>query len=741
MTRFPAFPPTQRLLRILTALVAAASLPTLASAQTTSKRDRTEDKDAPATVSAEQMTGRPDRDLFLERDVEIVRGQTTINADKATYRVAEDEVEASGNIRMRRFGDTYTGDDLKLKIEAQEGYVTHPTYRLELNNAQGDADRIVFEGEDQATVYDGSYSTCEGPDPDWYLKSGRLKLDSAREEGIAYRTLVYFKGVPILGAPAMSFPLSDARKSGFLPPSIGTTNKGGFEVTVPYYWNIAPNRDLTLYPRFYGRRGLQLGADGRYLGETYSGQTKFEVLPSDQQTGTDRYAIASTHTQILAPGWAGGWNLNSASDADYPTDFSNTITAASQRLLLRDMYVSYGRSYWSTVARVSNYQVLQDPLAPIGRPYDRLPQVTFNASRLDVNGFDLNLVSDITHFSHKDSNMERGERFFVNPGIAYPIIRPGYFVTPKLSMHASTYSLANRAPGKEENLTRVLPTASLDSGLVFERDASFFGNEMVQTLEPRLFYVYTPYRDQREYPLFDTGLAALNFAQLFSENRYVGPDRISDANQLTAALISRYVENNGEERMRFAVGQRFDFTEQGKPRVSGLQEESRSDILLSAYGRLTRAVSTEANLQYSQSLRSTSRANYGVRWQPAPMKVFNLQYRLDRVIDPRKILKQLDLSAQWPFAQRWYGVGRVNYSLPDSKVAEALLGVEYKADCWVFRIVSQRTPTATGEATSAIFFQLELNGLTRLGSNPIEALRRNIPGYQLINQPSESSNF
>lgn len=337
--------------------------------------------------------------------------------------------------------------------------------------------------------------------------------------------------------------------------------------------------------------------------------------------------------------------------------------------------------------------------------------------------------------------MERGERFFVNPGIAYPIIRPGYFVTPKLSMHASTYSLANRAPGKEENLTRVLPTASLDSGLVFERDASFFGNEMVQTLEPRLFYVYTPYRDQREYPLFDTGLAALNFAQLFSENRYVGPDRISDANQLTAALISRYVENNGEERMRFAVGQRFDFTEQGKPRVSGLQEESRSDILLSAYGRLTRAVSTDANLQYSQSLRSTSRANYGVRWQPAPMKVFNLQYRLDRVIDPRKILKQLDLSAQWPFAQRWYGVGRVNYSLPDSKVAEALLGVEYKADCWVFRIVSQRTPTATGEATSAIFFQLELNGLTRLGSNPIEALRRNIPGYQLINQPSESSNF
>ena len=739
MNRFPAFPPSQRLLRILTAFLAAASLPTLASAQLTSKRDRTEDKDAPATISAEQMTGRPDREIFLERDVEIIRGPMTVNADKATYHVVEDEVEASGNITVQRFGDTYTGDELKLKIEAQEGYVTHPTYRLETNNAQGEADRIVFEGEDRATVYDGSYSTCEGPDPDWYLKSGRLKLDSARDEGIAYGTLVYFKGVPILGAPAMSFPLSDARKSGFLPPSIGTTSKGGFEVTVPYYWNIAPNRDLTLYPKIYSRRGLQLGADGRYLGESYSGQTKLEVLADDQQTNTDRYAISSTHRQILARGWTGGWNLNSASDNDYPTDFSSTITAASQRLLLRDMYVSYGSSYWSTVARVSNYQVLQDPLAPITRPYDRLPQVTFNAARLDVNGFDLNLTSDITHFSHKDSNVERGERFFVNPSVAYPIIRPGYFVTPKLSMHASTYSLENRAPGKKDSLTRVLPTASLDSGLVFERDASLLGNEMVQTLEPRLFYVYTPYKNQDDFPLFDTGLAALNFAQLFSENRYVGHDRISDANQLTAALISRYIEFNGEERMRFAVGQRFDFTDEGERRVTGTHE-SRSDVLLSAYGRVTRELSMDANIQYSQTLHSTSRANYGVRWQPAPKKVLNLQYRLDRVIDPRNILKQIDLSAQWPFAQRWYGVGRVNYSLPDSKVAEALLGVEYKADCWIFRIVGQRTPTATGEATSSIFFQLELSGLTRLGSNPIEALRRNIPGYQLISEPSESNN-
>ena len=728
MNRFSAFPPSQRLLRILTALLAAASVPTLVSAQA-AKSGKADEKDLPATISAEKMSGRPDRELVLERDVEIIRGPTTVNADKATYHVVEDEVEASGNIRMRRFGDTYTGDELKLKIEATEGFVLKPTYRLDRNNAQGSAERIDFLGEDRADVVDGTYSTCEGPDPDWYLKSSKLNLDAARDEGIAHRTLVYFKGVPILAAPAMSFPLSDARKSGVLPPTIGTTNKGGLEVTVPYYFNIAPNRDLTLYPKLYARRGLQLGADARYLGESYFGETKVEALPNDHQTGTSRYAVSSTHTQVLAPGLTYAWNINSASDDEYPTDFARTITTSSQRLLLRDMALNYGGAYWNTAARLSNYQVLQDPIAPIARPYDRLPQLSFHAGRQDINGFDWDVDSELTRFWHPD--LLRGDRFLLNPRIAYPIIKPGYFITPKLSLHATKYALDSRPGVTATSLSRTLPTLSLDSGLVFEREAPFFGNRMTQTLEPRLFYVYTPFRDQSAFPSFDTAEADLSFAQLFSENRFIGNDRISDANQLTAALISRYIEPSGAERMRFALGQRFYFTEQ-RVTLGGARNESRSDLLVSAYGQLTSAFSVDGNVQYSQSLHAMSRANYGVRWQPAPMRVLNLKYRRDRVNN----LEQVDVSGQWPFASRWYGVARVNYSLPDSKVAESLLGVEYKADCWVFRIVGQRTPTAVGQATSAIFFQLELNGLTRLGSNPIDALRANIPGYQLVNQPS-----
>ncbi len=734
------------LLCMVTTTVVAAGVPGLAAAQGTAVPSAADDQNAPVTISAERMSGRPDRELHFEQKVEIVRGTTTIDADQATYRIVEDEVSASGNIKMQRLGDHYTGDALQLRIESGIGFVTQPTYRLQRNNAQGTAERIDFPAEDQAVVTEGTYSTCESPDPDWYLKSTLLKLDKARDTGYAANTVVYFKGVPILGTPAMSFPLSDARKSGVLPPTIGTTNKGGLEVTVPYYFNIAPNRDLTLYPKIIGRRGFQLGAEGRYLGQTYSGETRAEVLWNDKETNTNRYAVSSTHAQTLAQRWTLNWNLNTASDNNYPSDFARTITAGAQRLMVRDLNLNYAQSFWNANIRASNYQVLQDPAAPIARPYDRLPQLNLHAERQDVLGWDWAADLEATRFSHpRDLTGDpvyatpnivyprTGNRVVANPKLSYPIIRPGYFVTPKVALHASHYALDNLAPGAPKTLSRVVPTASLDSGLVFERDTSFFGNQVGQTLEPRLFYVYTPYRDQSRFPIFDTGVADFSYPQLFSENRFVGHDRISDANQVTAALVSRYIEPSGAERARFAIGQRYHFNDQKVSFPGVLSSQSQSDLLLSASGRISQQLSAEMNMQYSQSLHTMIRSNYGARWQPAPMRVLNLQYRRD-VSTQFTPLEQFDVSAQWPLAQRWYGVGRVNYSIRDSKPAEALLGVEYKADCWVFRAVAQRTPTSAQSATTGFFLQLELNGLSRLGSNPLEALRSSIPGYQMINQ-------
>lgn len=700
-------------------------------------KPKPDDKMAPTVIQAERISGRPERYSLFEDNVEVVRGTTTLNANQAIYRNLEDEMEVNGNVRMQRAGDCYSGDTARMKLDTGVGVVTHPFYKLIRNNAQGHADKVTFESEEQSTIYDGTYSTCEGLNPDWYLKADTLKLDTSLDLGVAGNSVVYFKGVPILATSSflpLSFPLSGARHSGLLPPTLGTSSKGGIEFGLPYYFNIAPNRDLTLRPALIQRRGLQLGLEGRYLGETYAGVTSFEGLLNDQQSKTNRYALTSVHTQKLLPQMVFSWNVNLASDDDYPADFSKSITKTAQRLLLREASTQYYGAFWNADLRVSNYQVLQDILAPIGRPYDRLPQLTLHAGQLDVTGLDWSADTILTSFWHP--TLVRGNRAVVNAQVSAPFLRPGYFIVPKVLLHAANYALSNPVAGQGGSFQSVVPTVSIDSGLVFERSASLFGNAVTQTLEPRLFYVNTPYRDQSLLPNFDSAVADFNFAQIFSENRFTGNDRVGDSNQITTALISRYIENDGEERVKLALGQRFYFNKQ-KVALGAEISQSRSDLLLAGAGKLSSTLSVESSVQISQSDRQAQRANFGVRWQPAPKKVINAEYRFQRDVLNRSdmAVKQIDISAQWPVADRWYMVGRSNFSLQNNKLVDGLVGFEYKQDCWALRLLAQRFVTTSSANTSGFSIQLELTGLARLGfgSNPVDALKKNISGYQPIN--------
>jgi LPS-assembly protein len=774
MTWFPAFPNSPRLLPLTAAIIAALSVPTLAGAQTAVElpsvaatmpdapatsgvppataaptgvtfpaasppfpRKGKSNKDCPQTADAETMTGSPDRVMYLYNDVEVSQCDTTVDADKAIYHIVDDQIEAYGQVRMTRFGDLYTGDELKLKMDTGLGYMLDPTYHLASNNAQGQARRIDFEAEDRAKIISGTYSTCEGLDPDWYLKSTTMDIDRGHDTGTATDAVVYFQDWPILWAPEMPFPLSDARKSGFLAPTVGTSNRGGLEVETPYYFNIAPNRDLTLFPNLITERGVQMGADARYLEPTYFGETKLEILPDDKITGTDRWAISSTHTETLAPGWGLSWNVNAASDNNYPNDFTNSITTASQRLLGRNLAITYTQPFWSATLQASSYQVLQDPLAPIVEPYESLPQFTLHAGRQDVYGFDWSVDTEAVRFYQPD--MVDGDRYTLTPRLSYPIVMPFGFLTPKISFSMTKYDLQDQPQGTPAEINRALPTFSLDSGLIFERDANFLGQAITQTLEPRLFYVWTPYRDQHLIPVFDTAAADISYAQLFSENRFVGGDRIGDANQLTAAVTTRFIESSGEERARFSIGQRFSFSDERVtlPQPTDLPVvASTSDLLFSAAGKFSALLSGSADLDYSESSHGLNQASLVMRWQPGAKKLFNLQY----LRDVPNAVEQFDMSGQWPILQRWYAVGRVDYSIPDHKVVQGLVGVEYKADCWVFRFGGQHTQTATDISSTSTFFQLELNGLTSVGSNALEAIRLNVPGYQAINQAPRPSN-
>jgi LPS-assembly protein len=712
-------------------------------AQHAQKRPKVDDPNAPVIAHAEEVTGSPDREVTLVRDVELIKGKTRMTADTACYKVVDDELTASGHVNMWRFGDRYKGDAMQLNLSSGQGWLLHPEYRMELNNAQGKANRIDFINEDEAVVIEGTYSTCEGPNPDWYLKSDMLHLDTGRDIGLAGKTVVYFKNVPIIGTPAMSFSLSGARRSGWLPPAVGFGSKGSAEFMVPYYFNLAPNRDLTVFPRMIFARGLQMGATGRYLGETgagtYAGETHAEVLLHDRMKNADRWLINSIHSQAIAPRWSYGWNVRAASDNEYPSDFSKSVSNTAERQLLRELRTDYVAQHWNLSARVQNYQVLQDPAAAndpallVPRPYDRLPQINFHSGRYDVGGFDWTVDAEVTRFLHP--LLVRGNRAVLVPQVSYPIVRPGYFITPKVIVNASTYQLDSPGnvavpPPADKSLNRALPTFSLDSGLFFDRDSTLFGRPVTQTLEPRLFYVRTPFKDQSAFPNFDTAVADFNFAQIFTENRFIGSDRIADANQVTAALVSRYIEGNGAERLRLALGQRFYFSQQRvQLNANAPQDQSRSDVLAAASGRVADNWSFDSAVQYNASTRSMFSSNIGMQWHAGPMKVVNAEYRYQR-----DAFKNVDLSSQWPLSLRWYGVGRVSFSLRDRKVLESLIGLEYKADCWVFRMGAQRFVTAAQTTSTPVFFQLELNGLSKLGfGNPLESFYKSIPGYSRLN--------
>ena len=719
------------------------------------------------TLQAEQMTGRPDREVFLEKDVQVDRGFTRITSDSATYYQEDNVIEADGNIHVTNSGDQFWGDRLRYNMDTGEGWLLNPRYKLLMNNAQGKGNRADFESHELSTVDEGTYSTCNGDDPDWYVSANTLYLDHASETGEATGALLFFKHVPLMAAPYLSFPLTTERKSGFLPPTFGTSSSGGFEVMTPYYFNIAPNHDLTIYPKYIATRGNQLGGNARYLERNFSGEVLFEYLDRDEETLNERYAISAHHTQTIMPKMTLSWDVNHVSDNNYLTDFTShfpefgaaltgvdnaSLSVSAQRLLSRTAGLNYSGSNWAANLRVTNYQVLQDDEAAdadkVVGPYQRLPQLSYQVWHPSVSGLDWNVQAEWTRFWLKREDLlihrsisgaanqgefgDTGDRFIFKPQLSYSLIRPGYFIKPKVTLHAVHYDIQNEFDSSRDGtqFDMVVPIYSLDSGLIFERDAPLFGKNYTQTLEPRLFYVYTPYREQSNHPNFDSADPGLTFAQLFSENRFSGSDRISDADQLTAAIISRFLDPNGVEQAKFSIGQRFYFKEQ-QVYLGSPSDDSRSDLLFTVNASLIPTVNLDAAFQYSESNNQLASASVTAQWKPGYKKVFNVSYRFLQDTETDTIgIDQVNLSTQWPISRRWYGVGLVSYSLPDSTAIQGLAGLEYNADCWVFRVVAQRLYTATDTVQTSYFIQLELKGFSKVGTNALQTLRENISGYE-----------
>ena len=729
----------------------------------------------PVFVRGERVEGQPDIQATVEGNAELRRGDTVIHADRLEYDAPEDRAKASGQVRINRAGNLYEGTLLDLKVNAFEGFFTDVRYRLLANGAHGDSTRVEFIDRDRTLIHEGNYTTCERQDsaswrPDWVLRARSLHLDKLEDVGVAKGGVLEFKGVPILPIPSISFPLSNRRKSGLLPPTIGLDSVSGFEYAQPWYWNIAPNRDATITPTLMTRRGVGLGGEFRYLEPRYSGELSANVMPGDRLRERDRWALGVQHRASLdSP--LGGLNLNlnarRVSDNDYWRDFPQRTNSAglvdhsAQRLLPGDASLSWASGAHSMSLRTLKWQTLQDPLAPITPPYDLLPQLHWNYQPGQLPaGLDASVQAQYTHFQvdrlyYAQPNSQRSVAL---AQISRPFLAPGGFFTPRLQLHATQYRFDQPLAGGAERASRVLPTLSLDSGLVFEREARYFGSDYVQTLEPRAFYTRTPYKDQSRLPVYDSAQQDFNFASIYTENAYVGNDRIADNNLLTLGLTTRLLgAGSGAEAVRLALAQRLRFSDQRVTLPGQLPTSERvSDLLLGAGINWTPEWSLDALTQYNPKTRRSERTTVAARYSPAKYHTLSAAYRMARVsgliTEPSE---QIDVGWQWPIndlwgdrrsrptpdAGRWYGVGRVNYSLRDRKVVDTIVGLEYESCCWIGRVVFERLQRGLNESTTRILLQLELSGFSRLslGSNPLASLKQNVPRYQMLGEGEQTA--
>ncbi len=684
-------------------------------------------EETPTFFAARQITGKEGEQIEGLGDVELRKRGQAIYADRMLYRVRDKELTADEAVRIEQDNNVIRGPHLEFNLETSSGMMEKPEFTLGDNHARGNASVLQLQGRENYVLNDVAYTTCPEGQDDWMLKMGNLDIDRNSQIGTALNARVEFFGIPILYSPWMNFALNGQRKSGFLGPVFGGTGQGGTDLTLPYYWNIAANRDATFAPRIMAKRGILLNNEFRYLQSSYAGEAHLDILPGDRLANQTRSRVALTHTQNFGRGFAGLINLNKVSDDAYFRDLADAVTATSQTNLPREGVLSYTNGWWNASARVQSFQTLQDPAAPVVEPYRRLPQISVGALRT-LGKAEFRLSGEYVDFTHP--SLVSGRRLVFYPTVSYSLIaEPAFYLTPKIGLHATHYTMGGNNFSHLPDTSRTLPIFSLDSGMTLEREWNLGGQRYVQTLEPRAFYVYIPFSDQNLLPNFDSAQSDFNFAQIFTENRFFGSDRIGDANQLTLALTSRLLdEDSGAERLRISVGQRFSAKTPQVNLVAPSNTTNKSDILFNATGQLTAAWALDGSFQYNPSQAHSVKFNVITRYKPESGKVLNFGYRYTR-----NTLRQAEVSSQWPLSSHWQGVAQLNYSLQDSRILEALGGLEYNRDCWAVRLVAQRFVTATQQYSTGFFAQLELNDLVMLGADSLALLRQSIPGYTKLN--------
>lgn len=664
-------------------------------------------------------------DATLSGNVKVTQGDRELRADNVEYDAKSNSFRVSGSMEYR--------DPLVRARGARGNYsqtggadFEGAEFELPARPARGTAGAMTLDTNGIIELKRVTFSTCPKDDSAWQIEASEITLDTRARVGTGRNAKVEFKGVPILYLPYLSFPLGSERKTGFLFPNLGHTTRSGAQLTVPWYWNIAPNLDATLQPTWYSRRGFDLSGETRWLLQRQSGLLDFNLLPSDDIANRDRHRLHIEHRADFADNWRVRLDAEDVSDAEYFEDFAQGPEGTSIAFLERIAQISYRNEFWRLRAEFQQFQTIDRDLPLSDRPYARVPRLlasgawNFGRNGLLSYGFD----SEIVNFERNVG--VTGWRADVAPTVGLDFRTAGFYLRPSAGYRYTQYELSDNAPGTDASPSRGLPFAAFDAGMTFERESGSRGQRRV-TLEPRLLYLYTPYRNQDDLPIFDTALPDLNIVQLFSTNRYVGADRVGDANQASVGVTTRLFDSKTQGQFLSAtIGQTFYFE---TPRVAlpgqPLPDRRQSDIVAQLALTGYRNWNFDLGLQWNPDTADHERSQVRLQYRPDAERVLNFAYRFQR-----ERLEQGELSGAWPIGSKWSLFARMVYDLQDNQSLERFAGIEYKACCWRLRAVARRfVSSRTGERDTGIYLQLELNGLASVGTPADAFLERAIRGY------------
>ena len=657
--------------------------------------------------------------------VVLRRGNRLAGAETASIDAERRALLLTGGVRYEDPDSLVLSDSAEFAYESGRIRFEGAEYEVGQTNARGAADVLEINQDGRLQLAEVSYTTCPPESNDLIIEAGEIELNTQTGVGAARSVRLRFQGVPILYTPYLSFPITDARKSGVLTPEIGSTGRSGNELSIPYYWNIRENYDATITPRLLTDRGLQIATEVRYLLQNSDGKLEVEYLPDDNKFNDNRHLLRFGHQTLFAGGWRNQIDLTDVSDNQYFEDLGGSLSIASITHLNRSVAFDFFSDSWSLLGRVQDFQTIDSAIQPEDEPYQRLPQIYARGYWPDsLLGLSYGLDTELVYFD-RDVGVT-GWRLNAAPEVALPFEKPGWFVIPAVRLDYTRYDLQDITPGQDEQPSRTVPIASLDTGLYLERSMKS-AERRVQTLEPRLLYVHVPFREQSDLPVFDTIVPDLNLVQLYRKNRFLGVDRIADTDQLSVGVTSRIIDvDSGRELMSATIGQALYLSEQRVtlPGESPVVSDS-SDYIAEVRFLLYENLNFDVGHQWSGGDGGTTQSEARLQYRPQSNKVLNLAYRFRR-----QSLEQGDVSWSWPLSQSWNFVGRYKYSFRDDKALEQFYGLEYESCCWGLRLVGRRfISTRDGTRDSSIGLQLVLKGMTSVGTKADRLLERGILGY------------